>query len=72
VGFQQLAQFVLEADHAVMALLLGDVFHDFFHVRRTHGEPAVTALPMKVRQSAPLRFGPLRGTRFDLFNDFRQ
>ena len=44
MGFQQLSEFVLEADHAVMAFLLRDVFNDFFHVRRAHGKPAIPAL----------------------------
>jgi hypothetical protein len=72
MGFQQPSEFVLEADHAVMAFLLRDLFNDFFHVRRAHGEPALPALPMEIRERAPLRLDPLRGTRFNLFNYFRQ
>ena len=48
VGFQQLSEFVLEADHAVKGFLLRDVFHDLFHVRRAHRKPAIPALPMEV------------------------
>jgi len=33
VGLQQLSQFVLHADHALMAFLLRDVLLDLFHVR---------------------------------------
>ena len=72
MGFQQLSEFVLEADHAVMAFLLRDLFHYFFHVRRARGKPALPALPMEVRERARLRLDPLRGTRLDLLNDFRQ
>jgi len=51
VRVQQLTEFLLKAGHAVVAFLLRDVIHDFFHVRRAHRKRAVAALPMEVRQA---------------------
>ncbi len=57
---QELPEFLLKAGHAVAAFLLRDVLHDFLHIRRAHRKRAVAALPMEIRQAAPLRLDPFR------------
>src|SRR5208337_5368237 len=51
VRVQQLPEFLLKADYSVVAFLLRDVLHDFFHIRRAHRKRAVAALPMEIRQA---------------------
>jgi len=69
VRVQELPEFLLKADHAVVAFLLRDVLQDSFHIRRAHRKRAVAALPMEIRQAAPLR---LDGTGLHFLHDFCQ
>ena len=47
---QQLAKLVLERPLPMMRFMVGDVLPDLFRVRWTHGERAVTRLPVEVGQ----------------------
>jgi hypothetical protein len=72
VRVQQFPEFILKAGRTVMPLLLRNIFDDFFHVRPADRKRAVAALPMEVRQSAPLRLEPFRRTGLHFLHDFCQ